>query len=122
MKIAVYIATLVVLAHVALGQSRPVSDKPSNPTIRSASTLVIVPTLVRSASGEPVTNLDGSHFRLLDNGIEQKVFVEQVGNQPLAVVVLFQTGGAASSHFQNYGKLDTLLESMLGSSPERSLS
>ena len=116
MKMAVYFAILVAVAHVALGQSATSSDELSNPTIRSASTLVIVPTLVRSASGELVANLDASHFRLLDNGIEQKVFVEEVGNQPLAVVVLLQTGGAASSELQNYGKLDTLFESALGNS------
>ena len=116
MKMAIYFAILVVVAHVALGQSTTSSDELSKPTIRSASTLVIVPTLVRSASGELVTTLDASRFRLLDNGIEQQVFVEEVGNQPLAVVVLLQTGGAASSQLQNYGKLDTMLESVLGSS------
>jgi VWFA-related protein len=115
-KMAIYFAILVVVAHVALGQSTTSSDELSNPTIRSASTLVIVPTLVRAASGELVANLDASYFRLLDNGIEQKVFVEEVGNQPLAVVVLLQTGGGASSQLQNFGKLDTLLESALGNS------
>ena len=67
-------------------------------------------------SGEFVANLDASHFRLSDNGIEQKVFVEQALNQPLAVVVLMQNGGAASSQLQKYRKLDTMLESVLGSS------
>jgi VWFA-related protein len=78
--------------------------------------LVIVPTLVQSVSGELVANLDSSRFRLSDNGIGQKVFVEQALNQPLAVVVLVQNGGAASGQLQNYGKLDTILESVLGSS------
>jgi hypothetical protein len=77
--------------------------------------LVIVPTLVRSASGELVTDLDASHFRLTDNGIEQKVSVAEAENQRLAMVVLMQTGGAASSQLWNYSKLDTLLENMLGS-------
>src|SRR5467141_2056701 len=106
---AIYFAILVEVAHVALGQSTTSSDELSNPTIRSASTLVIVPTLVRSASGELVTNLDASHFRLTDNGIEQKVSVAEAENQRLAVVVLMQTGGAASSQLWNYSKLDTLL-------------
>jgi hypothetical protein len=52
----------------------------------------------------------------LDNGIELKVFVEQTLNQPLAVVVLMQNGGSASGQLQNYRKLDTILESVLGSS------
>lgn len=115
MNIAAYIA-LVLAAHAALGQSPTSRDEPSKPTIRSASALVIIPTLVQSVSGELVANLDASRFRLWDNGTEQKVFVEQALNQPLAVVVLVQNGGAASGQLQNYGKLDSVLESVLGSS------
>jgi len=114
-SIAAYIA-LALAVHAALGQSPTSRDQSSKTTIRSASALVIVPTLVQSLSGEFVANLDASHFRLSDNGIEQKVFVEQALNQPLAVVVLMQNGGAASSQLQKYRKLDTMLESVLGSS------
>jgi len=114
-SIAAYIA-LALAVHAALGQSPTSRDQTSKTTIRSASALVIVPTLVQSLSGELVGNLDASQFRLSDNGIEQKVFIEQALNQPLAVVVLVQNGGAASSQLQNYGKLDTMLESVLGSS------
>jgi len=116
----VYIATLMLMAHVASGQSAPSSSEGSKqPVLRSTSTLVIVPALVRSASGDLVTNLDASHFRLTDNGVEQNVSVEQTENEPLAIVVLVQTGGVASSQFQNYHKLDTMLEHMLGSSPRK---
>jgi VWFA-related protein len=114
-NIAAHIA-LVLAAHAALGQSPTSRDESSNPPLRSASALVIVPTVVQSVSGDLVANLDASRFRLSDNGIEQKVFVEQALNQPLAVVVLVQNGGAAFSQLQNYGKLDTMLESVLGSS------
>jgi VWFA-related protein len=115
-NIAAYIAALILLTHAALGQSRSSTDDPSKTTIKSDSALVIVPTLVQSRSGEFVANLDASHFRLSDNGTEQKAFVEQTLNQPLAVVVLMQNGGSASSQLQNYRKLDTILESVLGSS------
>jgi VWFA-related protein len=114
-NIAAHIA-LVLAAHAALGQGSTSRVESSQPTIRSASALVIVPTLVESTSGELVANLDASHFRLSDNGTEQKVSVEPALNQPLAIVVLVQNGGAASSQLQNYGKLDTILESVLGSS------
>lgn len=113
---AAYIAALILVTHTALGQSPSSTGDPSKTTIRSASALVIVPALVQSPSGEFVANLDADHFRLLDNGIEQKVLVEQTLNQPLAVVVLMQNGGSASSQLQNYGKLDTIIESVLGSS------
>jgi VWFA-related protein len=116
-NIAAHIA-LVLAAHAALGQASSSRVESSPPAIRSASALVIVPTLVESASGEFVANLDASHFRLSDNGIEQKVFVEPAPNQPLAIVFLVQNGGAASSQLQNYGKLDTIFESVLGSSTQ----
>jgi VWFA-related protein len=119
MRMAVSVATLILMAHTALGQSTTSWHDASNPAIRSTSTLVIVPTLVQSASGEPVANLDASDFRLTDNGIDQKVSAEQAGNQRLAVVVLMQTGGAASSQLQNYSKLDTMLESVLGGSTHK---
>jgi VWFA-related protein len=117
-KIAIYVAALTLVAPAALGQSTTWHGV-ANPTFSSTSTLVIVPTLVRSASGELVTDLDASHFRLTDNGIEQKVSVAEAENQRLAMVVLMQTGGAASSQLWNYSKLDTLLENMLGSSTRK---
>ena len=99
-----------------MGQNTTPLLDASEPLVKSTSTLVIVPTLVRSASGEFVTNLDARDFRLTDNGIQQKISFEQTENEPLAVVVLMQTGGVAFSQFQNYSKLDTILEYMLGGS------
>jgi VWFA-related protein len=114
-NITAYIA-VVLAAQAALGQSPTSKDESVKPTIRTASVLVIVPTLVESVSGELVANLDAGHFRLSDNGIEQNVSLEKGLNQPLAVVVLVQNGGSASSQLQNYSKLDIVLDSVLGSS------
>jgi VWFA-related protein len=52
-------------------------------------------------------------------GVEQKVSIEDVERQPLAVVVLLQTGGAAPRQFQNYRSVDTMLDYMMGSSKHR---
>ena len=112
-------ATLICSVHVALGQSTPRLSEGSKPVIRSTSRLVVVPTLVRTDSGELATDLDASLFRLTDNGIEQKVSVERMENEPLALVVLMQTGGAASDYLQNYRKLDSTLEQVLGSSTRK---
>lgn len=87
--------------------------------MRSNSTLIIVPTLVRSQSGEPIRGLDANRFRLTDNGKEQNIYLEEVENQPLAMVVLIQTGGAASSELGNYNKLDSVMASVLGASPSK---
>jgi heme A synthase len=76
MNIAAYIA-LVLAAHAALGQSPTSRDEPSKPTIRSASALVIIPTLVQSVSGELVANLDASRVGLWDNGTEQRYLLNK---------------------------------------------
>ena len=118
MKIAVCVAALILAAPAAEGQGETWQGA-VGPTFGATSTLVIVPTLVRSASGKFVTNLDASQFRLTDNGVEQKVSVAEAENEPLAVVVLLQTGGTASSQLGNYSKLDTLVENMLGRSTRK---
>ena len=119
MKKAIYVAALFLVARAAIAQSTTSSPEVSNHEFRSTSTLVIVPTLIRSDSGELVTSLDASHFRLTDNGIEQKVSVEQAGDQPIALVVVMQTGGAASGQLQSYSRLDTMLDTMVGSSTRK---
>jgi VWFA-related protein len=112
-------ATLIFSVYVAPGQSTLRLSEGSKPVIRSTSRLVVVSTLVRTDSGELANDLDASLFRLTDNGIEQNVSVERVENEPLAVVVLMQTGGAASNYLQNYKKLDSTLETVLGSSTRK---
>jgi VWFA-related protein len=94
-------------------------DGGAHTTLKSTSTLVIVPTLVKRESGELIRDLEAQHFRLADNGEEQVVYIQQIENEPLAVVVLIQTGGAASSELGNYGKLDGIVASILGSSPSK---
>ena len=113
--------SLAVFVLVVSASSAQDGDVRSTQVVRSTSTLVIVPTLVRSRSGKPVKELDADHFRLTDNGQEQHIYLEQVENQPLAVVVLIQTGGTsmASGQLGNYGKLDTMVDSIIGASPSK---
>lgn len=80
---------------------------------------MLVPMLVQSTAGELIPDLQARDFRLTDNGVEQKVSVEAVEHQPLAVVVLMQTGGAAPRQFANYRNLTPVLEAMMGSSAYR---
>ena len=113
------VGSLAIFILVASAASTQDGNVRSTQVVRSTSTLIIVPTLVRSQSGEPIRGLDANHFRLTDNGQEQSIYLEEVENQPLAVVVLIQTGGAASGELGNYGKLDSVMESILGASPSK---
>lgn len=119
MQKCLFAAALFLSVYPAFGQAAPANPSDAPPTITSTSTLVIIPALVRSPSGELIETLHASDFRLTDNGVEQRISVEDVERQPLAVVVLMQTGGAASQQFANYARLGTMLDYMMGSSAHR---
>ena len=88
----------------------------NTPTLQSSTSLVIVPTLVQTPSGELIHALQASDFLLTDNGVMQKVMAEEedTAKQPLAVVVLLQTGASASRQFASYKNLGTMLDGMMG--------
>lgn len=87
---------------------------PSAPTIQTKSTLVLAPALVRTATGSLVHGLTAKDFRVLDDGVVQTITVEeQAVRQPIAIVVLLQTGGAASRQFANFAGIGTMLEGMV---------
>lgn len=87
--------------------------------LSSTATLVLVPTLVQSSAGELVHTLEASNFRVTDNGVAQQVALERMERQPIAMVVLMQTGASAPRQFGNYSKLAPMLEAMVGSSAYR---
>jgi VWFA-related protein len=97
MRGALYLVTLLVVGVPMAGQSMSAAS-----AIRSTSTLVIVPTLVTDSSGEPITTLSLSDFTLTDDGVVQKIHVDRPRQQPLALVILMQTGGGAAAQFERY--------------------
>ena len=99
-----------------LCQSPTPSNAPTAPTLTTTSTLVIVPALVRDSSGQLLHTLHASDFQLTDNGVAQHVSLEDTEHQPLSVVVLLQTGGAAARQFPSYAKLGTMLSYMMNDS------
>src|SRR5713226_5027676 len=88
-------------------------------TIRTTTTLVVVPTLVQTPGKELVFSLKADDFILTDNGVPQKVTLEEETNRPLSLVVLMQTGGAARGQFESYANLDTMFAGILGKAPNK---
>jgi VWFA-related protein len=86
-------------------------------TLHTTTTLVVVPTLVQTPGKELVFSLTADDFVLTDNGVPQKVTLEEENKRPLSLVVLMQTGGDARGQFPSYAKLDTMLASLLGEAP-----
>src|SRR5271170_6299792 len=107
---------VVMTAALLVAHAQSASREAALPTIKATSTLVAVPTLVRLPSGEFAKHLNADQIELLDNGIRQKVTLEETGNRPIAIVVLMQTTGPDAVQFQNYRKLPELPNSMIGQS------
>ncbi len=109
-------AVVIMTAALLVAHAQSTCREAALPAIKTTSTLVAAPTLVRLPSGEFVEHLNANQIELFDNGIRQKVTLEEIGNRPVAVVVLMQTSGPDAAQFQNYRKLPELLYSMIGQS------
>jgi VWFA-related protein len=109
-------AVVIMTAALLVAHAQSTCREAALPAIKTSSTLVAAPTLVRLPSGEYCEHLNADQIELFDNGIRQKVTLEEIGNRPVAVVVLMQTSGPDAAQFQNYRKLPELLYSMIGQS------
>ncbi len=95
------------------------NDPSANSTLHATSRLVVVPALVQNPTKEAVYTLHADDFLLTDKGIPQKITLDESSNQPMSLVVLMQTGGAAVREFEKYRGLETMLASMLGGAPNQ---
>lgn len=85
------------------------------PTIRVESSEVLVPTLVEKSSGEILYGLGPSDFELTDNGVPQKIQVDDdLDNEPVSVVVAIEKGRMAALEFRNIHGLASLIDLFLG--------
>ncbi len=86
--------------------------------IRTSSTVVLVPALVKAKSGETVFSLSADDFTLTDNGVPQKLHLEtDTDSQPLALVVIVENGGQGTRHLPDYGNLGAELDAVIGDVP-----
>ncbi len=93
---------------------------PGTTTLTSRSTLVLVPALVRDKSGNLVFSLKADDFLLTDDGVPQKLTLEEDSDgEPLALVVDIEGGGAGARELAKYAALSPMLESVIGEVPHR---
>jgi VWFA-related protein len=84
--------------------------------LSTRSTLVLAPALVRNKTGDLVFTLTANDFVLTDDGIPQKLTLEQdTGGEPLALVVVIEIGGAGAREFNNFNSIAPPLAPMLAS-------
>lgn len=109
------------VASVAAQQLPPVepprpmpSAHDDEPLLRVTTTEVLVPTLVEKKGGGVLYGLKASDFVLEDNGVPQKIHVqEEMDTAPVALVVAVEQGGSSVLEFDKLAKLGPLLDMFL---------
>ena len=82
--------------------------------LRVTTTEVLVPTLVEKRNGGILYGLKADDFVLEDNGVPQKIRVqEEMDTAPVALVVAVEEGGASVLEFDKLAKMGPLLDVFL---------
>ena len=90
------------------------------PTVRSRSNLVLIPTLVKDQQGEIVYGLQAKDFIVEDDGTEQPARLDEAPEgQPVSLVVAIQRGRRASFEFPRIEGLRTMLSPLFASGTAR---
>ena len=111
---------LLGLATAGVSQQMPPAEPPlptvhtDVPTVRVQANEVLVPTLVEKRDGEVVYGLKQSDFVLEDNGVPQRIRVqEEMDTAPVSLVVAVEQGGVSVLEFGKLAKMGPLLDLFL---------
>jgi VWFA-related protein len=115
-----WIAAIALLVLPAAFAQAPAASSPQPAQLRTQATVVLVPALVRNAQGEPVFTLKAGDFRVTDDGVEQKLKLdEETGGEPLALVIAVETGRAGARKLDAYRNLNAVIAAVVGNVPHR---
>src|SRR6516162_3639352 len=81
--------------------------------LRTQTTVVLAPTLVKDAKGKLIFGLRANDFTIEDDGVAQTVQLDEVDVQPVSLVVALQCGGAAFNEFERMQGLAAMLNPLL---------
>jgi VWFA-related protein len=118
----VSVSAAAILAVSAPAQQLPPAEPPQplpsahsdQPTLRVTTKEVLVPTLVEKRDGDILYGLKPDDFILEDNGVPQKIRVqEEMDTAPVSLVVAVEEGGASVLEFDKLAKLGPLLDLFL---------
>lgn len=116
--IATWLVTVGTLSAQQLPPIEPPKPMPASQsdtaTLHITTTEVLVPTLVEKRGGGVVYGLKQGDFVLEDNGVPQKIRVqEEMDTAPVALVLAVEEGGASVLEFDKLAKLGPLLDMFL---------
>jgi VWFA-related protein len=101
---------LALFSGFTLSQSTT-QDTPQEPTLRSQSNVVLVPTLVKDQQGGIVYGLEARDFIVEDDGVEQAARLDETPEgQAISLVVAIQRGRRASAEFPRMQGLKSMLD------------
>jgi VWFA-related protein len=81
---------------------------------------VLVPTLVLDRNERPVYSLPATDFRVTDDGVLQRITLDdKSGGEPLALVIAVETGGAAARKVEIFRHLGTAIQALVGDRPSQ---
>jgi VWFA-related protein len=115
-------AAWLAIGSAALAQQLPPIEPPKpmpvaqsdTTTLRVTTTEVLVPTLVEKRGGGILYGLKQGDFVLEDNGVPQKIRVqEEMDSAPVSLVVAVEQGGVSVLEFDKLAKLGPLLDLFL---------
>ncbi len=108
------------LSASVLPSQTPTPTPSPQSTLSVRSTLVLIPALVKTKGGNVVFALSADDFILTDDGVEQKLRLEDdTDSQPLALVVVVETGGSGVRRLDEYRNLSAILDAVVGNVPHR---
>lgn len=93
----------------------PTDANRNPPTFRVSTSIVVVPTLVEKPNGEILYGLKPADFSLYDNGVQQKIHVDDdLDIEPVSLVVCVERGRDAPLEFNIIRHLGPLLDLFTG--------
>jgi len=115
LRLAFPMMVLLGMNGAALPAQQPIAAEQGS-SFSSQTTNVLVPTLVRDSAGKVVYTLQADDFVLTDDGFPQDLtLLQDTGGEPLALVIVIESGGAGARQFQKYERLVPPLAPMLWS-------
>jgi VWFA-related protein len=115
LSIAAWLASAALAGAQQIPPSEPPLPMPSEhgdaSTLHVTTQEVLVPTLVEKRGGGILYGLKQNDFVLEDNGVPQKIRVqEEMDTAPVSLVVAVEQGGASALEFDKLAKLGPLLD------------
>jgi VWFA-related protein len=115
LRLAIPMMVLLGVIAAALPAQQPTANEQGS-GFSSPTTNVLVPTLVRDGAGKVVYTLQADDFLLTDDDVPQELtLLQDTEGEPLALVIVIESGSGGARQFQKYERLVPPLAPMLWS-------